>query len=103
MRGYVYRFENHGEGTYSERKGNHIHGTEGFEGYLKRKLASKGGVTRARLQLYIAEYVWRYYHRTDSEKVKIRRIIQLFEKSKGREWDLTLSYSENDAEHGYFL
>jgi transposase len=57
-RGYVHRLVNHGEGNYSDGKGNHINGMEGFWGYLKRKLSSKGGITRARLPLYIAEYVW---------------------------------------------
>jgi transposase-like protein len=80
-RGYVHRLVNQGEGNYSDGKGNHINGMEGFWGYLKRKLASKGGVTRARLPLYIAEYVWRYNHRTDPERVKIQKIIQLLEKS----------------------
>jgi transposase len=79
-RGYVHRLVNHGEGSYSDGKGNHINGMEGFWGYLKRKLASKGGITRARLPLYIAEYVWRYNHRADPERVKIQKIIQLLEK-----------------------
>jgi len=48
-RGYVHRLVNHGEGRYCDGKGNHINGMEGFWGYLKRKLASKGGITRARL------------------------------------------------------
>jgi transposase len=80
-KGYVHRLVNHGEGKYSDGKGNHINGMEGFWGYLKRKLASKGGVTRSRLPLYIAEYVWRYNHRTDPERVKIQKIIHLLEKS----------------------
>jgi len=80
-KGYVHRLVNHGEGRYSDGKGNHINGMEGFWGYLKRKLASKGGVTRSRLPLYIAEYVWRYNHRTDPERVKIQKIIHLLEKS----------------------
>ncbi len=80
-KGYVHRFINHGDGNYSDGKGNHINGMEGFWGYLKRKLDSKGGVTRARLPLYIAEYVWRYKHRADPERVKIQKIIQLLEKS----------------------
>jgi len=80
-KGYVHRLVNHGEGKYSDGKGNHINGMEGFWGYLKRKLASKGGVTRSRLPLYIAEYVWRYNHRTDLERVKIQKIIHLLEKS----------------------
>lgn len=63
-KGYVHRLVNHGEGKYSDGKGNHINGMEGFWGYLKRKLSSKGDVTRSRLPLYIAEYIWRYNHRT---------------------------------------
>jgi transposase len=80
-KGYVHRLVNHGEGNYSDGKGNHINGMEGFWGYLKRKLASKGGITRSRLPLYIAEYVWRYNHRVDPERVKVQKIIQLLEKS----------------------
>jgi transposase len=80
-RGYVHRLVHHGEGVYSDRRGNHINGLEGFWGYLKRKLASKGGITRRKLPLYLAEYVWRYNHRADPERLKIRRIFQLLEKS----------------------
>lgn len=40
-RGYVHRLVNHGEGRFSDEKGDHINGMEGFWGYLKRKLASK--------------------------------------------------------------
>jgi len=80
-KGSVHRLVNHGEGKYSDGKGNHINGMEGIWGYLKRKLASKGGVTRSRLPLYIAKYVWRYNHRTDPERVKIQKIIHLLEKS----------------------
>jgi transposase len=43
-RGYVHRLVNHGEKQYSDGKGNHINGLEGFWGYLKRKLVSKGGI-----------------------------------------------------------
>jgi transposase len=80
-KGYIHRLVQHGEGIYSDGKGNHINGLEGFWGYLKRKLASKGGISRSRLPLYIAEYVWRYNHRTYPERVKIQRIIHLLEKS----------------------
>jgi transposase-like protein len=80
-KGYVHRLVQHGEGVYSDGKGNHINGLEGFWGYLKRKLASKGGISRSRLPLYIAEYVWRYNNRTNPERVKIQRIIHLLEKS----------------------
>jgi len=74
-RGYVHRLVNHGEKQYSNGKGNHIDGLEGFWGYLKRKHASKGGILKERLHL-LGEYVWRYYHRSDSERKKMRRHIQ---------------------------
>jgi hypothetical protein len=79
-RGYVHRLVNHGERQYTDGKGNHINGLEGFWGYLKRKLASKGGIRREKLPLYLGEYIWRYNHRTNSEKEKIRRIISLLER-----------------------
>ena len=78
-RGFVHRLVNHGEKHYSDGKGNHINGLEGFWGYLKRKLASKGGIRREKLPLYFGEYVWRYNHRNESDMVKIKRIIKLLE------------------------
>jgi transposase len=80
-RGYVHRLVNHGEKQYSDGKGNHIKGLEGFWGYLKRKLSSKGGIRREKLPLYLGEYVWRYNHRTDQERIKIKRLIQLLSES----------------------
>jgi transposase len=52
VQGYVHRLVNHGERQYSDGKGNHINGLEGFWGYLKRKLASKGGIRQVKLPLY---------------------------------------------------
>ena len=78
-RGYVHRLVNHGERQYSDGKGNHINGLEGFWGFLKRKLVSKGGIRKEKLPLYLGEYVWRYNHRNDSDKDKIKRIIKLLE------------------------
>lgn len=78
-RGYVHRLVNHGERQYSDGKGNHINGLEGFWGFLKRKLASKGGITKQKLPLYLAEYIWRYNHRNDSDRIKMRRILLLLE------------------------
>ncbi|MDD1700069.1 MAG: IS1595 family transposase [Methanoregula sp.] len=78
-RGYVHRLVNHGEKQYSDGKGNHINGLEGFWGFLKRKLVSKGGIRKERLPLYLGEYVWRYNHRNESDKDKIKRIIKLLE------------------------
>jgi transposase len=58
-RGYVNRLVNHGEKQYSDGKGNHNNGLEGFWGYLKRKLVSEGGIQREKIPLYLGEYVWR--------------------------------------------
>jgi transposase-like protein len=76
-RGYVHRLVSHGEKEYSVGKENHINGLEGFWGFLKRKLASKGGITKQKLPLYLAEYVWRYNHRNDSDRIKMRKILLL--------------------------
>ena len=61
-RGYVHPLVNHGERQNSDRKGNNINGSEGFWGYLKRKLALKGGIRKERLHLFLGEYVWRDNH-----------------------------------------
>lgn len=47
--GYGHRTVEHGEKEYVRGK-NHINGLEGFWGYLKRKLAAKGGVKRQYLR-----------------------------------------------------
>ena len=72
-KGYVHRLVKHHKGEYSYGKGNHINGLEGFWGYLKRRLAAKGGIRKERLPLYLAEYVWRYNHRNDS--IQIQKIL----------------------------
>jgi len=46
QKGYVHRLVNHSRNEYSDGKGNHINGLEGFWGYLKRKLSAKGGIRR---------------------------------------------------------
>jgi len=74
--GYFHRLINHGERQYSDGKGNHINGLEGFWGFLKRKLASKGGIRHEKLPLYLGEYVWRYNHRKENDNVKMKRIIK---------------------------
>jgi len=58
-RGYVHRLVNHGEKQYSDGKGNHMNGLEGFWGFLKRKPASKGGITKQKLPLYLEEFIWK--------------------------------------------
>jgi len=69
-RGYVHRLVNQGEKQYSDGKENPINDLEGFWGFLKRKLASNGGITKQKLPQYLAEYVWRYNHRNDSDRIR---------------------------------
>ncbi len=57
-KGYVHRLVEHSKGEYADSQGNHITGLEGFWGYLKRRLASKGGIRKEKLPLYLAEYVF---------------------------------------------
>ena len=54
-KGYVHRLVEHQKGKYTDKHGSHINGLEGFWGYLKRKLASKGGIRKERLPLYLAQ------------------------------------------------
>jgi transposase len=77
MQGYVHRLVRHAEGEYSDCKGTHINGLEGFWGYLKRRLAAKGGIRRERLGLYLAEYVWRYNNRKLSPDQQVKKLLAL--------------------------
>ena len=79
-KGYVHRLVKHHKGEYSDGKGNHINGLEGFWGYLKRRLAAKGGIRKERLPLYLAEYVWRYNQRNDSIVMQKKLIMKQLER-----------------------
>lgn len=73
-KGYVHRTIEHGEKEYARGK-NHINGLEGFWGYLKRKLAAKGGVRRKYLFLFLGEYVWRYNYRNMETEKQVDRLL----------------------------
>lgn len=75
-KGYVHRTVVHKEKEYVKGK-NHINGLEGFWGYLKRQLASRGGIRRERLPLYLAEYVWRYNNRKLTIEKQIEKLLNL--------------------------
>ena len=79
--GYVHRMVDHGK-EYSDLKGTHINGLEGFWGYLKRQLAAKGGIRRERLNLYLAEYVWRYNHRKLPVGDQVKKLMKLLRKRR---------------------
>ena len=76
--GYVHRLVDHSQ-TFSDLRGGHVNGLEGFWGYLKRRLAAKGGIRRERLPLYLAEYVWRYDHRQLSRREQVQRLLKLLQ------------------------
>ena len=79
-KGYVHRLVQHDRGEFRSRHGAHINGLEGFWGYLKRRLAAKGGIRPFRLPLYVAEYVWRYNHRRLSVVEQVHRLMSLLRK-----------------------
>jgi len=76
-KGYLHRLVNHSRGEYTDEQGNHINGLEGFWGYLKRQLSSRGGIRKERRSLYLSEYVWRYNNRNLSTEEKINRLLSL--------------------------
>jgi len=80
--GYVHRTVEHKVKEYVKGK-NHINGLEGFWGFLKRKLASKGGVRRIYLPLFLGEYVWRYNHRNMSLIEKRNKLLALISRQFG--------------------
>ena len=80
-RGYVHRLVEHGKGRYVSRRGTHVNGLEGFWGYLKRRLAAKGGIRRKRLPLYLADYVWRYNHRKLTHREQVKQAMDLLRKN----------------------
>jgi len=59
------------------RSSTHFGQVESFWAYLQRQLRSKGGIRRSRLDLYLAEYAWRYNHRKLSPEQQVRALMQL--------------------------
>ncbi len=80
-KGYIHWLVRHEKQEYSDGKGNHIDGLEGFWGYLKRMLGASG-IRRERLPLYLAEYVWRYNHKRQEIREQIGYILRMLKKSK---------------------
>jgi transposase-like protein len=63
--GYAHEFVDHDGGEYV-RGAVHTNNIEGFWGILKRKLGCIGGMRRDRLNLFVAEIVWKFNHRHES-------------------------------------
>lgn len=77
IKGYLHRLVNHSKGEWTNVEGNHINGLEGFWGYLKRQLSSRGGIRKEKRPFYLAEYVWRYNHRGLTTEEKVNRLLDL--------------------------
>ena len=75
--GYVHRLVEHSKGEFSDKRGTHINGLEGFWGYPKKHLASKGGIRRERLPLYLAECVWHFSHRKYSGNEQVTKLFKM--------------------------
>ena len=56
---------------------------EGFWAYLHHRLRSKGGIRRARLGLYLAEYAWRYNHRKLTPREQVHQLFKLIARRRG--------------------
>lgn len=55
---------------------------EGFWAYLHQRLRSKGGIRRTRLDLYLAEYAWRYNHRKLTPREQIAQLFTLIARQR---------------------
>lgn len=75
----LYRLSESGEGGSSTQFGQ----IEAFWSYLQRQLRSKGGIRRARLNLYLAEYAWRYNHRKLGPDEQVRELMLLVRRPRG--------------------
>jgi transposase len=57
---------------------------EAFWAYLQRHLRAKGGIRRERLDLYVAEYVWRYNRRQLTPEEQVKELLNVMrQRAKG--------------------
>jgi ribosomal protein S27AE len=62
-----------------ENRKYHLDLVEAFWGYLKKKLAAKGGVRKEKFPLFLGEYVWRYNNRKltlKEQEEKLKKLTQ---------------------------
>ena len=74
--GYTHKYVDHDAGEYV-RGDIHTNSIEGFWGYLKRYLATIGGIRRENLPAFVAEIVWRYNHRHLTASQQADRLYEL--------------------------
>lgn len=83
--GYCHDWVDHDAGEYV-RGDVHTQTMDGYWGLLKNWLASKGGVQRERLHLFIGEHLWRYNFRSLTRKEQIKRIYPLLTRFGGKRY-----------------
>jgi hypothetical protein len=76
-RGRLYRL------STADRSSTPFGHLEGFWAYLHHRLRSKGGIRRARLGLYLAEYAWRYNHRKLTPREQVHQLFKLISRRRG--------------------
>lgn len=74
--GVEHHYVDHASGEFV-RGDIHTNSIEGFWGYMKRHLAMIGGIRRDRMQLFVAEIVWRYNNRSLTLIEKEETLLQL--------------------------
>jgi len=74
--GIAHEYVDHDAGEFV-RGDIHTNAIEGFWGYLKRNLASIGGIRRDRLPLFVGEFVWRFNYRTLTHEQRVERLLKL--------------------------
>ncbi len=77
--GITHAYVDHDSGEFV-RGDIHTNSIEGFWGYLKRNLATVGGIRRERLPLFVGEFVWRFNYRQLSHEDQIERLLKLIYK-----------------------
>jgi hypothetical protein len=71
---------------------------EAFWAYLQRHLRMKGGIRPARLNLYLAEYSWRYNRRRLSSSEQVSELMKLIRSTtRWPEWDYPARSREEDG------
>jgi hypothetical protein len=88
----LYRLPESGEGSSFGQ-------VEAFWSYLQRQLRSKGGIRRSRLNLYLAEYAWRYNHRKLSPEAQVRELMLLVRAPRGVRNDAFPRVSSSSFRH----
>ena len=71
IRGRLHRLSRPGEGRAPFGQ------IEGFWAYVQRHLRTKGGIRPSRLNLYLAEFAWRYNHRRLPPPEQVSRLMML--------------------------